>query len=105
MKDLKTEQFSLDPLFDFTILDEFGNSWDGDFKPVQCDIALGSGGDCATLLEIKVLDFDNIESWKVTQIASNREKEDAISFVKENFEYFKDILQLKLEDTEINGEY
>lgn len=104
MKDLHTEQFSLDPLFDFTILDEFGNTWDGDFEPIQCDIALGSGGDCATLLEISISDFDNIESWKVTQIASNREKEDAISFVKENFEYFKDILRLKLEDTEINGE-
>ncbi|MCT3917536.1 hypothetical protein HZQ04_15855 [Elizabethkingia anophelis] len=104
MKDLHTKQFSLYPLFDFTILDEFGNSWDGDFEPIQCDIALGSGGDCSTLLEISISDFDNIESWKVTQIASNREKEDAISFVKENFEYFKDILRLKLEDTEINGE-
>ncbi|MCT4085458.1 hypothetical protein HZP35_17485 [Elizabethkingia anophelis] len=104
MKDLHTEQFSLDPLFDFTILDEFSNSWDGDFEPMQCDIALGSGGDCATLLEVSISEFDNIESWKVTQVSSNRQKEDAISFVKENFEYFKDVLQLKLEDPDINGE-
>ncbi|MCT3671966.1 hypothetical protein HZP42_10105 [Elizabethkingia anophelis] len=104
MEDLKTELFSLDALFDFTILDEFGNSWDGDFEPYEVNIALDSKGDCATLLEVKLSDYNNVEFWKVIQVANNRKKEDALAFVKEHFEYFENILRLKLDDSDINGE-
>lgn len=104
MKDIKNEKFEIDNYFDFTVIDEYHNRWEGETKPHQVNIAIGSKIDHCSIVEVKFNDFNSFDKFEVVQIADNTTKEEILDFIKEKYSEFKDLLNEKLEDPSSNGQ-
>lgn len=104
MDDIKNEKFEIDNYFDFTILDEFANRWDGDFEPIEVSIAISSNDKSCSLAEVKIKNFDNLEKWDIIQTADNTTELEVRKFIEEKHGELKQLLSDKLEDSESNGQ-
>lgn len=104
MEDIKNEKFEIDNYFDFTIIDEFANRWDGDFDPVEISIGIGSNDKSCSIAEVKINDFDDLEKWKIIQTADNATESEVKEFIKEKLEELKNLLSEKLNDSDSNGQ-
>lgn len=104
MDNIKNEKFEIDSYFDFTILDEFANRWDGDFESENISIAIGSGSKECSIAEVNIHDFGNLEKWKIIQVADNTTEEEVIEFLKEKHDELQVLLSEKLNDVDYNGQ-
>lgn len=106
MQDIKNEKFEIDNYFDFTIMDEHANRWDGDYEPIEVSIAIGSGASdkSCCIAEVKVKDFDSLEKWSVIQTTDNATESEVRDFIKEKHEELKQLLSEKLDDSDSNGQ-
>jgi len=104
MEDIKNGKFEIDNYFDFTIIDEHGRRWDEDFEADEVSIAISSQDDSCSIAEVKVKDFDDLEKWKIIQVADNCSEAEVKEFVKEKHEELKELLSEKLNDSSSNGQ-
>lgn len=104
MQDIKNEKFEIDNYFDFTIMDEYANRWDGDFEPIEVSIAIGSGDKSCSIVEVKLKDFEDLEKWKIIQTADNVTELEVQEFIEEKHDELKELLSEKLNDSDINGQ-
>lgn len=106
MQDIKNEKFEIDNYFDFTILDEHANRWDGDFEPIEVSIAIGSvaSDKSCSIAEVKLKDFEDLEKWKIIQTADNATELEVQEFIKEKHDELKELLSEKLNDSDSNGQ-
>lgn len=96
MEDIKNEKFEIDNYFNFTITDEYGNRWDGDFEPIEVSIAISSGDTSCSLIEVSIKDFDDLEKWKVNQTADNVTESEVLGFIREKHNELKTLLSEEL---------
>lgn len=104
MQDIKNEKFEIDNYFDFTIMDEHARRWDGDFKPIEVSIAIGSGDKSCSIAEVKLKDFEDLEKWEIIQTADNVTEQEVRNFIQEKHEELKQLLSEKLDDSDSNGQ-
>ena len=104
MKDIKNEKFEIDSYFNFTIMDEFANRWNGDFEPTEVSIGISSGDRDCSIAEVKLKDFDSIENWQIIQTADNCNETEVLDFIKEKHNELKELLSYKLKNSDYNGE-
>lgn len=104
MEDIKNEKFEIDNYFDFTIMDEYANRWDGDFEPTEVTIAISSNDESCSIAEVKLQEFEDLEKWKIIQVADNRSENEVKEFIKEKHEELKLLLSEKLDDSDSNGQ-
>lgn len=101
---IKNEKFEIDNYFDFTIQDEYARRWDGDFEPTEVTIAIGSRDKSCSIAEVRVKDFDNLESWKIIQTSDNATESEVREFITEKQDELKSLLSEKLKDPSNNGQ-
>ncbi|WP_265427851.1 hypothetical protein [Chryseobacterium sp. YIM B08800] len=104
MEDIKNEKFEIDNYFDFTIMDEYANRWDGDFEPSEVTIAIGSNSNSCSIAEVNVKEFENLEKWKIIQVADNCTEIEVKGFIEEKHDELKLLLSEKLDDPDSNGQ-
>lgn len=104
MEDIKNEKFEIDNYFDFTIMDEYARRWDGDFKPSEISIAIGSGDKSCSIAEVNIKSFDDLEKWEIIQTTDNATEQEVREFIQEKHEELKSLLSEKLEDSDSNGQ-
>lgn len=106
MQDIKNEKFEIDNYFDFTIIDEYANRWDGDFEPLEISIGISSNDSCSvcSIAEVNIKEFDDLGKWKVIQTADNATEAEVREFLKEKHDELKTLLSEKLSDPESNGQ-
>lgn len=104
MEDIKNEKFEIDNYFDFTIMDDFANRWDGDFEPYEITIAIGSNDKDCSIVEVKFKDFNEVEKWKIIQTADNCTEAEVLAFIIEKHDELQELLSEKLEDPSSNGQ-
>lgn len=104
METISNDKFDIDTYFDFTIIDEYGNRWDEDFEPVEVCIGISSNDKSCSLVEVKIEEFEDLEKWKLIQVAENSTEEEVRSFLIDIHEELKTILSEKLNDSELNGQ-
>ncbi|WP_034671148.1 hypothetical protein [Epilithonimonas caeni] len=104
MQDIKNKKFEIDNYFDFTIMDEYANRWDGDSEPIEVSIGISSNDESCSIAEVKVKDFDDLTKWQVTQVADNATEIEVREFLKEKHAELKDLLYEKLNNPDSNGQ-
>ena len=104
MKDIKNEKFEIDNYFDFTIIDDYYDRWEGKTKPYQVNISIGSKINHCSIVEVKYKDFDSLEKFDVIQVAENCTKEEILDFIEEKYDELKKLLFEKIKYPSSNGQ-
>lgn len=105
MEYIKNEKFEIDSFFDFKIIDEYANKWDGDFKPHEVSIGISSNESCSicSIVEVKISEFYDLNKWEVIQTADNTNENEIKEFIKEKHKELKKLLSEKLKDPNITN--
>lgn len=107
MDDLKTDLFKVDAGAHFTIVDEHGNRWKGEADSPEMDfvfLCINSHDSDLNIVRFNISDIDNVDKYEFDQLAENTNEDELRGFIKENTQYFKDLLDYKIQNPESNGE-
>lgn len=104
MEDLNNEFFKIEARPHFTIVDEWGNRWNGEVEPDFVFLCIGSRGSELNIIRFDVKDVKDIDKYEVDQIDDNTTEKEVIEFIKLNLDYIEELLNYKLSNPDQNGE-